>query len=143
MKSRALKHHDLFEWLFCLAMYVMTVLAFLTAVGVYLGRLTMPLLETNSNFYFICIFLYTGARQLRRRLYPETMTDRPNELVVAVWILFTVLVAFDVTFLHLDGTSQIELLKQLVFISGVVAGILAGGEAIKHILDLWLGGGKK
>lgn len=144
MKSRALKHHDLFEWLFCLAMYFMTAITFITAAGVYLGYLTMPLLETNSNFYFICIFLYAGARQLRRRLYPETMTDRRNEFVVVGWILFTVLVAIDATFLRLDNANQqLDLLKQLVLIDGVVAGILVGGEAIKYILDLWLGSGTK
>lgn len=143
MNKRGLKYHDLLEWFFCMAMYVMTAVTFFAAIGVYLDRLAMPILETNSNFYFICIFLYSGARQLRRRLYPETMTNRPNELVVAIWILFTALVAVDTTFLHLDNTSQLDLFKQLVFVSGVVAGILAGGEAIKHILDLWLGGGKK
>lgn len=143
MNKRGLKYHDFLEWFFCMAMYAMTVVTFFAAVGVYLDRLTMPILEANSNFYFICIFLYSGARQLRRRLYPETITSRPNELVVAIWILFTALVAVDTTFLHLDNTSQIDLFKQLVFVSGVVAGILAGGEAIKHILDLWLGGGKK
>jgi cation transport ATPase len=134
--KRSLKYHNILEWFFCLATYTMTFITFSTAIVAFWQPSYLEILEINANLYFVCIILYAGARQIRKRLYPETAKERQNEFVVTVWIILAIVLAVIATFIE---RKQMELFKEVVFITTVVASILAGGEVLKHILEIWFG----
>lgn len=138
MKTRGQKWHSFLEWTFLIMAYAMTGVTMYTVVAMVFceNKPTLELLEINSNLYFICLFLYAGARQIRRRVWPVTKTNRPNEIVVAVWILIGIGLAGWTTF---NDHDLLTLLKQVVYICLVTTIILSSNEAAKLIFDRWFG----
>lgn len=129
MRSKDL--HVFLENVFLVSMFLSMILNIVLIFYIYFDLLELKFLETNSKIYFISTLLYAGARQVRRRVYGETDT-RPNELVVGFWLLFALVSGVVISFFRQD---KFNLLQEIVFITSVVAGILAGGEGIKYLLN--------
>lgn len=132
MSSKAeYKTLNFLEWGFYVGSLLWTVLTFCTFVGAFSFGLEPELFDLTSNFYWLTVILYAATRKITQHKYPDNHSSRKSEFILVFWMIVGLIFAGLTIF---NDRSQLPLMRDLLWMYGILIGILLGGKAANQAL---------
>lgn len=119
-----------FEWSFYVGSLAWTLLTFLTFVMAYSADLDPKLFSMTSNFYWWTVLLYAATRKVVSHRLPDQRT-RKSEFILIFWMIVGLAYGAVTVFLKRE---QLPLMQELLWMYGILIGILLGGKALEQAL---------